>query len=87
LSLSVGSLSREVVIGSNRCKGAPRRSGRPIKRSGRWIKNASRAGPEFNQQLDSSEAKPGISIKRYERAIILFNAKGRHRKRINTSST
>jgi hypothetical protein len=52
-------------------------SGRLIKQTGRRIKYAAPIGLPFDRQLESREPKPGSSIKRYERAIILLSAKGR----------
>jgi hypothetical protein len=40
-------------------------------------KRRPRSAPEFNQQLKRNEPKPGSSIKRYERAIILIDGKSR----------
>ena len=68
-----------VAIGSNGCgpkaHGANRdaRSSNPDGGS----KTSSSVVLEFNQQLKRNEPKPGSSIKRYERAIILIYGKSR----------
>ena len=75
-----------MAIGSIGDAGA-KRIGRPIKRSGRSIKNGVRDRMEFNRQLQGSGPKPGSSIKRYERAIILFIGKDMQEEAMSTSST
>jgi hypothetical protein len=68
-------------------QGRPAYSGRAGQQSGRSIKDGCRIDREPDQPLKSSEPKPGSTIKRYERAIILSEAKERQKGHMNTSPT